>query len=83
MLIICGFIPTSDGLLIHEVPPNDLVDKAGLRQWDVIKTINGTPIYAPQHFSEYTKKVTLSTIIILKVLNYNREVTRCIETKES
>jgi len=83
-LLLSGlFVPSSAGVLIQEVAPNGPADIAGLRQWDVIKAIDGNPIYVPQNFSDYMSKVTPGTTIVLTVLHGNREITRDIKTEPS
>jgi len=83
-LLMAGlFIPTPAGVLIQEVTPNGPLDKAGLRQWDVIKAINGTSIYVPENFTSYMSKVTPNTTVVLTVLHDNREMSIPIKTEPS
>jgi len=83
-LLMAGlFIPSPAGVLIQEVTPNGPADKAGLRQWDVIKAINGTSIYGPENFTSYMSKVTPNTTIVLTVLHDNREMPIPIKTEPS
>lgn len=80
-LLMTGlFVPSSAGVLIQEVVPNSPADKAGLRQWDVIKAINGHPIYVNMNFSDYMSKVTPSTTVVLTVLHDNKKIPIEIET---
>jgi len=82
ILLMSGlFIPTPAGVLIQEVAPDGPADRAKLRQWDVIKAINGTSIYVPQNYSDYMSKVTPGTTIVLTVLHDNKEITKDITTE--
>jgi len=81
-LLLTGlFIPSPAGILIQEVVPNGPVDGAGLRQWDVIKAINGTRLYVNTDYSNYMSNVTPGTTIILTVLHDNKEVAKEVATK--
>jgi len=81
-LLMTGlFIPTPAGVLIQEVAPNGPADNAGLRRWDVIKAINGTPIDVRENYSDFMSKVTPGTTIVLTVLHDNREITKDITTE--
>jgi len=82
LLLLTGlFFPSPAGVLIQEVVPNSPADRAGLRQWDVIKAINGNPIHVPPDCSIYMSKVTPGTQIILTVLHDNREIAKNITTE--
>jgi len=84
ILLMTGlFIPTPAGVLVQEVTPNSPADKVGLWQWDVIRAVNGTPVYAPQDFADYMKKVTPGTAIVLTVLHNNREIIMPVITEPS
>src|SRR5437764_191022 len=41
--------------IIHKVEPNSPAEKTGLRKGDIIRAINGEPIYSPIALSEHTK----------------------------
>jgi len=83
ILLMTGmFYPPSGGVLIQEVVSNSPADKAGLRQWDVIKAINGTPINVPQNFSDFMDTVRPGDTVILTVLHDNSEMTRNVTTEQ-
>jgi len=81
LLLIGLFFPSPAGILIQEVVPNGPLDRAGLRQWDVIKAINGTSLYVNTDYSDYMSKVTPGTTIVLTVLHDNKEVAKEIKTE--
>jgi len=83
VLLITGlFAPSSTGVLIQEVAPNGPAGKAGIQQWDVIKAINGTPIFGVQNYSDYMSKVKPNTTLIVTVLHANQEKNLSIITEE-
>ncbi len=69
------FVPSPSGVLIQEVSPNGPGYNAGLSQWDVVRAINGTPVYFPQNYSSFTSKIKPGDSIVLTVLRNNEEVT--------
>jgi len=81
MLMTALFVPSSSGILIQEVVPNSPADRAGLRQWDVITSINGIPTYFPQNYSDAMSKVTPGFTVSVTVLHDNRETTEPITTE--
>jgi len=80
LLLTVLFVP-GVGVLIQEVVPNSPADRAGLRQWDVIKAVNGNPIYIPQNFSDYMSEVKPGTTINVTWLHDNGEITKNITTE--
>jgi len=62
--------------------PNGPADRAGLRQWDIITAINGTPTYFPQNYSDAMSKVTPGSTVSVTVLHDNREITEPITTEQ-
>ena len=83
LLMMGLFISTPAGVLIQEVTPNGPADKAGLRQWDVIKAMNGTSIYSLQDYSDYMGKVQPNTALVLTVLHDNMDQTMNVVTAAS
>ncbi len=69
------FVPSPSGVLIQEVSPGGPGYNAGLSQWDVVRAINGTPVYFPQNYSSFTSKIKPGDSIVLTVLRNNEEVT--------
>jgi len=84
ILLMTGlFVPSSAGVLIQEVAPNSPADKAGLRQWDIIKAINGTPILSLQNYSDYMSKVTPNTTLTVTVLHNDMNQTWTVNSTAS
>jgi membrane-associated protease RseP (regulator of RpoE activity) len=69
------FLPASAGILIQEVSPNGPAAIAGLRQWDVIKAVNGQQVLYSQNFTSVMSKVSPGDTISLTVLHDNAETT--------
>ena len=72
------FLPASAGILIQEVSPDGPAATAGLRQWDVIKAINGQPTLSSQNFTNAMNTVSPGDTISLTVLHDNTERTLSI-----
>lgn len=80
-LLIQGlFVSSSAGVLIQEVASNGPADTVGLRQWDVIKAINGQQVFFPENYTAYMKNVTPSSTVTLIVLHDNTEKPYTITT---
>jgi membrane-associated protease RseP (regulator of RpoE activity) len=72
------FLPSSSGILIQEVSPDGPAAAAGLRQWDVIKAINGQQILSSQNYTSIMSQVSPGDTISLTVLHDNTETTQSI-----
>ncbi len=80
-LMIQGlFVSSSAGVLIQEVAPDGPADTVGLRQWDVIKAINGTTIIVPENYTAYMRNIEPFSAIELTVLHDNTEKPYTITT---
>jgi len=54
ILLLFGlFVPSSSGILIQGIRENSPAAAAGLQQWDIVHTVNGTPILTIDDFKEY------------------------------
>jgi membrane-associated protease RseP (regulator of RpoE activity) len=72
------FLPSSSGILIQEVSPDGPAAMAGLRQWDVIKAINGQQTLSSQNYTSIMSRVLPGDTISLTVLHDNAETTQSI-----
>jgi membrane-associated protease RseP (regulator of RpoE activity) len=82
LLLIMGLFAAPAGVLIQEVVPNSPVEKAGFKQWDVIKGINGQHIFTPNDFYNSLRNVTPGIELNLTVLHDNKLVSQQIITIE-
>jgi len=72
LLVMTGLFIPSTGVLLQEVVPNSPAFKAGLRQWDVIQAINGTPLYVNTDYYDYMANVKPNTTVVVTALHANR-----------
>jgi len=81
LLLVTGLFAPPSGLLIQEVVPDGPAYTAGLRQWDVIKAIDGNLVQVPLDFSRLMSNVTPGTTVSVIVLQASREIPRNITTE--
>ncbi len=64
-----------DGLLVTDVPPGGLAEKAGLRSGDVVKRINGAPVTTPAQAVQAYQRGQSGPSIRLDVERNRRPIT--------
>ena len=68
-------VPDISGVLVNQVEPNGPADKAGLKQGDVIRTLNGKTVDGTARFRALVAGMNPGTEITLRILREGRSET--------
>jgi len=65
VLLLMGLFAPASGVLVYEMLRDGPAERAGLRCWDVIHTINGTAIFTVQDLGSYMANITPGEKLLL------------------